>query len=446
MDVIASGNRLNYLYYLLELLAVWEERPACLTSLAFQWCSAVTEVNVRFGQGEIPIVLPRLPWHKLELAHQWGLRELRARPRPEQGQGVGDGLVLGLREMESELGLTPELRLELRRRLKYRHGRGFGFGLELQIRQQGPAHGMGPESLSSLLEREFSLVGPGYDLLGLDSISHRLQSTSEDITYDCVGLIPTILEVGFRLTAPGHDQPSPHPNRPHHEQIFKIPFSSYDDETIADAVYAWIANGDHTQPTSQSFVHYLSERMGRDEPFSPRLRQTSIHGIERTWRSEVEVSGLEAIRLLNRLEVNVDDVVDHRRWVRLLVGVIRSPMGLESLSSHYWRLLDKLVLAGVVGVDFVPRDAEVMGSLEEAEDWEKLEVWMVIVWESAEWFRLTGGVKPATLKLFSQRPSALPRFERIFETGPLRVGAAVELRRVCHKARAEQSPSDSPPP
>ena len=64
---------------------------------------------------------------------------------------------------------------------------------------------------------------------------------------------------------------------------------------------------------------------------------------------------------------------------------------------------------------FGPWTMEVMGSLEEAEDWEKLETWMEIVWrcrqtestkdESME------DVERVTLKSLSRRLSALPSFE-----------------------------------
>jgi hypothetical protein len=98
----------------------------------------------------------------------------------------------------------------------------------------------------------------------------------------------------------------------------------------------------------------------------------------------LEVSGLETIRLLNRLNVDANDMVDKRVWARLLAGVICLPAGLESLSPHYWCLLDKLSLGtyfcGTPGL----RGAEVMRSLEEAEDWEKLEVWMAVVWQSLD--------------------------------------------------------------
>ena len=77
-----------------------------------------------------------------------------------------------------------------------------------------------------------------------------------------------------------------------------------------------------------------------------------IHTIEHIGRSEREhfsikpdVAGLETVHLLSRLEVSVDDMVERYVWVELLYRVICLPVGLETLSSHYWRLLDQLDLA-----------------------------------------------------------------------------------------------------
>jgi len=58
-----------------------------------------------------------------------------------------------------------------------------------------------------------------------------------------------------------------------------------------------------------------------------------------------------------------------------------------------------------------------MRSLGDAEDWEKLEVWMLFVWRST-----TPGpevqledIGQMTLKLFQRRPSAIPKFEDLCE-------------------------------
>jgi hypothetical protein len=123
--------------------------------------------------------------------------------------------------------------------------------------------------------------------------------------------------------------------------------------------------------------------MERGTPFSPRLRRVSIHAIEYasgTLRSSRHQDS-ETVHLLNRLNVDVDDMVERDRWVRLLVDVICLPTGLESLSSHYWHLLGELALDTNI-VDFRCRVLEVMRLLEKSEDWEKLEVWMMVLWSS----------------------------------------------------------------
>ena len=59
MKVISDGNLVQHLYFLLEFLAAWEKRPLCLTQMAYEWCSAISEVAGKLGQGEIPIIEPR---------------------------------------------------------------------------------------------------------------------------------------------------------------------------------------------------------------------------------------------------------------------------------------------------------------------------------------------------------------------------------------------------
>jgi hypothetical protein len=47
-NAIAVGRGLPYLYFLLEFLAAWNERPALLAPMAYKWCSAIFEVIERF--------------------------------------------------------------------------------------------------------------------------------------------------------------------------------------------------------------------------------------------------------------------------------------------------------------------------------------------------------------------------------------------------------------
>ena len=314
-----------------------------------------------------------------------------------------------------------------------------GFQHELRLRLQQRSLAEGPEILPPTIEAEFREVGSGCGLDRLDNPTRR-DPLHDPTPSTYAHLLSITLEIGFRMAAP--DQPAPRLNHTfHHEWIFKTAFSSRDDEVIADAVCGWIGDGDRTPPGS--CARYLSKRVERDTPFSPRLRWASICAIERIWRSELKMSVLGTIHLLDRLSVDVDDVVKEREWVELLVDVIYSPTGPGSLSSHYWRLLDKLVLLGMV-VNRGPRGAGVAKSLEEAEDWAKMETWMAIAWRSLLGESMEA-VGRTTLKLLSRRPSALPRFENICGTGIRWVDQKVELRRICDEARTELLPSESPP-
>ena len=65
-----------------------------------------------------------------------------------------------------------------------------------------------------------------------------------------------------------------------------------------------------------------------------------------------------------------------------------------------------------------------MRLLEEAEDWGKLEVWMVVVWLSVPVLfgtrtpKLVEDIERVALKLFSLRPSVLPRFVGLCQADP----------------------------
>ena len=377
MNVVADGNSLQHLHYLLLFLASWEKRPACLTPMAYQWCSAISEVVGRLGREGIPIRGPD-PLHL----------EFQPRRGPQRGNW------------------TPWI--------------------------------------------EFSKAGPGCYPARSDHTFHSAHGRPLNLTLDSLlpNHLPIILEIGFRPVRPGYDQPALHlAHTPHHDWVFEAAFSSDDDEVIADAVCVWVAGGSQTPPGS--CARYFSKRVEKGTPFSQRLRRVSIHAIGRIWRSELEVSGLETVRLLNCLEVGVDDVddlddVDVGEWCMLLVGVLCSPAGLGGLSLCYWRLLEKMSPRIWWTMDCEPRTVEVARSLEEAEDWEKLEIWMLAAWRTGL-LPLSEDVERVTLNLLLRRPSVLPRFEAC-ETEIVNPDQKAEFRRICNQARTEQSPLEYPPP
>ena len=137
-----------------------------------------------------------------------------------------------------------------------------------------------------------------------------------------------------------------------------------------------------------------------------------------------------------------------------MVVVVCSPVGLETLSSHYWHLLAKLVVNWKLDHPIAPRDMEVMRLLEKAEDWEKLGAWMIVVWTFLPWSTITGSestesIEEATLKLLLQQPSTLRGFEDLCKAGRLRIQSYRDyenkLKLICDQARAKQSPPDSLP-
>ena len=386
MDVIVDGDGLQHLNFLLEFLVAWDKRPACLTPMTYEWCSAISKIAGRLELG------------------------------------------LGLR-----LGPQSGPRLQLR------------LGLRFRLRPQDLAS---DSVVSEAAEQEFSHVGASCDSVRMGDTPHNPhQYPREPIHFYRRLLLSIILEVGFRLVVPGHDQPSIHlDHTPHHNLVFEAIFSSNNDEVIADGVCAWIADRD--QMPAGSCVHYLTMCVRRGISFSPRLRRTSICAIERVRCSQLRVSMSEIVHLLNRLDVDVGDMGDKDEWLKLLVDVIHSPVGLESLSIHYWLLLDKLVFASGCPVTSAPCNAELMILLEETGRWEELEVWMMIAWQSFGGTFVLGSeeLHQVTLELLLQRPSTLSRFEDLSGSKAFWMGQGVLLGRICAQARAEQLPLEPPLP
>jgi hypothetical protein len=170
---------------------------------------------------------------------------------------------------------------------------------------------------------------------------------------------------------------------------------------------------------------------------------------------ELKAAGLEFVRLLSNLEVSVDDM-GGESWgvVELAKAALYSPIGQEYLSSHYWLLFRNLISVGPKPRwSYDPNKiVEVMKSLEETQDWDKLETWMLFVWQTdSHIMTCNEDIERVTLTLFQQRPSAIPRFKALCEKHtqgyhwqPPYLCEDV-FRRVCNQARAEQSCLEPPP-
>ena len=411
MEAISDENMLQHLYYLLAFLAAWEKRPMCLTERAYEWCSAISEAAGKLEQREIPIIEPHPRWDE----------------------------VVFRRPPLSLLGLSHHLRPSPPSR----------FALQFRLGQQGPVCDQDPD-VSGMVGEEFSKVGPGCNPVRLCGTSHRtLGDSLEGLTpIHYAHLLSITLEIGFRLVPSRVTMAYSWEYTPGHDWILETAFSSHDDEVIADAMRAYIANR-HRIPYG-SFMRYFSKRVESGTPFSPRLQQVSIDTIELLWCYQPEALVLEAVGWLNRL--NMDDLTKGQKpiWANLLVKVVCSPRGLENLSPRHWDFLDKLAPFTDPSVGFGPRGGgviepcgmEVMRLLEEAGDWEKLETWLLFAWRALVFDSVVEDVGRVTLGLLLRRPSALPRFENLSKTANLWRRFCEELRQICSDARAKQLPSE----
>ena len=286
---------------------------------------------------------------------------------------------------------------------------------------------------------------------GRNALENRLSSRRpglghphDEIADKYAALLLMALKIGFRQSEPGGFT-FPYTVH-HHEWMFKVLFSGDDDEVIADGLCAWL---EHLGSIASPCVHHLIGRVEKGAPFSPRLRRTIVHVIENvhSWGFGVGGSELETARLLNHFDLHVDARY-WTNWKLVLVDVIRSPTGREVLSSYYWHLLGTLMSTGD---PFLPglcdADMEVLRFLDDVEDWEKLELWMLVVWPNIHTWsgEEAKGVEPMTLKLFHRRPSTIPRFESLYEGVMRSAPARGQLLQICSQARAEQLPSVSSP-
>ena len=247
-----------------------------------------------------------------------------------------------------------------------------------------------------------------------------------------------ILELGFRLAGTGSEwQYVPLTHASHHQKTFETAFSSYDDEVIADAVCMWMMTG--FRAPLDSFSQHFAKRMEKDTPLSPRLRQLSARAIKRIWESGLDEPGLPTVHLLNRLNIDVE-VAKREGWMFLLLDVIHGPARVD-LSPRYWRLLNELVVTEIYCWGLQSPNMVVVKALREAEEWEKLEVWMAAIWKGLRFCsapELMEDFQQATVEVLSQRPSALQRFEDLCKARAY-PEYKEELQGICDRARAEES-------
>ena len=163
----------------------------------------------------------------------------------------------------------------------------------------------------------------------------------------------------------------------HHQEMAAIIFDGGDQETIADLLYAWTSESasHRPHPSLNICAKYL---IGLHQPsLSPRLRKSIIYTIGligyQTFEEEVEAGGF--IGFLDNLQVHVKDIDNQGQWAILLLDIIQSSKEIQHLSLPHWELLAELAVSCDVFLRGEKRTYSpyTTVSLEEAEEWQKLE-------------------------------------------------------------------------
>jgi len=268
---------------------------------------------------------------------------------------------------------------------------------------------------------------------------------NEDIDA-CKDLLVSALKLGFRRDDIYVDSMRYNPvHTDHHKRMIDVIFSTGNTDTIADALCAWTI-GDTPQlrfPFLGACADHLVNLTGME--FPPRLRRMVIRAIECIGYPEFERAGIEKfVPLLNGLEIEVHEMGWRSRWTSFLWNVLRSFPGQRHLSSHYWQYIVPMAMQpGLFPLHLKPSDLDTMKSFEEAEDWERLEVWVGMMWilELPEEGIEVEEVERATRTLFCKRPGAFQTVEEwvlgASEENSLYVQHGDIFRMVCDEARKE---------
>ena len=210
------------------------------------------------------------------------------------------------------------------------------------------------------------------------------------------------LEIGFSHTE-------------HHQRMVDTVFDSQNDEVIADLLHAWTSRDDSNEPPPSLGVdakHLVGLR-----PSSQELRQLVIRAVGSIGYQGFEQVGVEGFfGLLDHLHAGVEDMDDKEGWATLLLDTIQSPDDVPPLPHPYWESLAELSVSESQRLEGVAWKSDVMESLENNLEWDKLEAWMGIVW--MVWPKVgstTEDVRGVMLSLFHQRPGAIQKLEQWLE-------------------------------
>ena len=271
----------------------------------------------------------------------------------------------------------------------------------------------------------------------------------------CLLLLALSLGVGFRHSPGGGSTYMPPVNEEYHLLMVETMLRGASRGTqvarkmralyagVEGALRVWTLGG--RSPPLGSCAGYLGGVV-KGHQISPELRELLVHAVGSMEYGDLERAGLEMIAdALGDLNLRFDDMCMGGRWPLLLKPLIRSQCGRERLPLRYWHLLEALIMDDVEPRTMLCQsDVDTMRALEASQDWEKLEVWMRVVWISRleSWLPpvpVMEDIERVTLSLFQRRPSALSGFACMkipsdrFRSCLLDSRKA-ELRQICDRA------------
>jgi len=234
----------------------------------------------------------------------------------------------------------------------------------------------------------------------------------------------------------------------HHREMIDIVFGSQQDEAIADFLHVWTSRGGSHEPAPSLFMcakHLVD--LPNLSSSSPRLRRLVIRSVELIGHQEFEKFGVEGfVRLLNYLDVKADDMDHKPAWTGLLLSVIKSPVGVDRLSCSYWALLLELnQFQYVHRGEFSNYGPQIMVSLQDAQEWDKLACLICAVWMECSQHpdRISRDLEYGMLLLFRQQPDSIRKLEERIERLVRDVPTA--FRRTCEQGRLEAEQRSVPP-
>ena len=231
------------------------------------------------------------------------------------------------------------------------------------------------------------------------------------------------LEVGFRHIRPKNQYIPNITHAKHHQDFIDTVLRGDNSEAIADIALASYAIDDYRGLVASICAnHIVDSCSGTARPPSLRLHKFLFQVIESNSFGTLEEMGQgRLVELLNHLQICIEDVTCPQIWNALLLGIIQSSEGALRLAIQPWELLAEVATSGVpqglaaYGIpDSVAYTPDVTASLLGAEEWDKLECWMGVVWMLCppEPGDIVEDLERAMTSLFRQRPGAVRKLTR----------------------------------